>query len=69
MPETYKTISGDTWDMIAWKVYEDCSRVGLLMQANPEALDYFVFPGDVVLTVPVIEEVGDEEAALPEWRM
>jgi len=63
---TYNTISGDTWDMIAYKVYEDCSMMHLLMEANPEALNYFVFPANVTLTIPELPE--EQTDVLPEWR-
>ena len=61
----YTTIQGDTWDMIAKKVYDDEEYTSLLMEANPKLLDYFVFPGGIVVTVP---EKPEETDYLPEWR-
>lgn len=61
----YTTIQGDTWDMIAKKVYDDESCTSLLMEANPKLLDYFVFPEGIVVTVP---EKPEETDYLPEWR-
>ena len=61
----YTTIQGDTWDMIAKKVYDDESYTFLLMEANPQLLDYFVFPEGIVITVPEKPEETDD---MPEWR-
>ena len=61
----YTTIQGDTWDMIAKKVYDDESYTSLLMEANPQILDYFVFPEGIVITVPEKPEETDD---MPEWR-
>ena len=61
----YTTIQGDTWDMIAKKVYDDESYTSLLMEANPQHLDYFVFPEGIVITVPEKPEETDD---MPEWR-
>ena len=61
----YTTIQGDTWDMIAKKVYGDETYTSLLMEANPKLLDYFVFPEGIVVTVP---EKPEETGYLPEWR-
>lgn len=61
----YTTIQGDTWDMIAKKVYDDESYTFLLMEANPQLLDFFVFPEGIVITVPEKPEETDD---MPEWR-
>lgn len=61
----YTTIQGDTWDMIAKKVYDDESYTSLLMESNPQLLDYFVFPEGIVITVPEKPEETDD---MPEWR-
>lgn len=62
---SYTTIQGDTWDMMAKKVYDDESYTSLLMEANPRLLDYFVFPEGIVVTVPEKPEETDD---MPEWR-
>ena len=36
MPDTYTSIQGDTWDMIAYKVYGKESAMVQLMEANSE---------------------------------
>lgn len=62
---TYKTISGQTWDMISKEVYGTELNVGALMEANPKLLDIFIFPADIELTIP---EVDEENTDLPPWR-
>lgn len=63
--ETYSTVSGDTWDMIAKAVYGEERYAALLMEANPKLLDYFVFPEGIILVIP---EVPEESADMPDWR-
>ena len=40
----YKTIQGDTWDMVAKKVYGAERHLDYLMSNNFDLLDYFIFP-------------------------
>lgn len=56
----YETVSGDTFDVVAHKIWGDAKRAGELMQANFAALEYLVFPAGVSLKVP---EDGDISAA------
>lgn len=62
----YKTVQGDTWDMIAKKVYGDEKKLDYLMENNPEKLCYFVFPEGLILVTPEIPE--EDSSVLPEWR-
>lgn len=65
----YITNAGDTWDMIAYRVYNDKRRVQELMEAreNRPLLDIEVFSSGVAVTTPDIEEKTVAED-LPEWR-
>lgn len=67
---TYTTISGDTWDMIAFKVYGREMWADKLMKANLAYVDYLVFPAGITLTVPEVSTVTDAEVAsdAPVWR-
>lgn len=65
---TYRTMQGDTWDMIAFKVYGAGyeSQAGEIMKNNPELLDFFVFPAGINVNIPELaEDMGD----LPPWRI
>lgn len=53
-------MSGDTFDVVAHKIWGDAKRAGELMQANFAALEYLVFPAGVILRV---SEDGDISAA------
>lgn len=64
--ETYETVQGDTWDMIAKKVYGEERYAGYLMESNRLLLDYMIFPGGVVLSIPELTE--EQDADLPIWR-
>lgn len=62
----YKTVLGDTWDMIAKEVYGDESYTSYLMTNNQEKIDYFIFPAGVEL---VIKELpAESQSLLPDWR-
>ena len=61
----YVTTQGQTWDMIAKEVYGDESYTSFLMESNPKALDYFIFPYGVVLVIP---EKPEEQEVMPDWR-
>lgn len=52
----YKTIQGDTWDMIAKNVYGDEKHLDYLMQNNFTLLEYLIFPAGIVLKVPELEK-------------
>lgn len=66
MAEIYTTTQGDTWDMIAKKMCDDETMVGLLMEYNLDVLDIFVFDSGTDIFIPDLEE--EEEDDLPEWR-
>lgn len=64
--EEYRTIQGDTWDMIAKKVYGAERHLDYLMASNFELLDYFIFPEGIVVKVPELPAEISED--LPSWR-
>ncbi|RKJ18428.1 phage tail protein [bacterium D16-50] len=64
--ETYTTVQGDMWDSIAYRVYGSEKHMDVLMRANMELLEIFVFGAGVVLAVPEIH--AEEEADMPPWR-
>ncbi|RXZ84581.1 phage tail protein [Paenibacillaceae bacterium] len=63
---TYKTIQGDQWDIISFKVYGTENGMSLLMQANPSFIETTVFPSGVLLQVPIIQPAAPE--SIPPWR-
>lgn len=67
MESTYTTKQGDTWDLIAFRVYGDVKYTGWLMQNNYPHLDVFVFSPGVILQTPELPE-GMTMANAPIWR-
>lgn len=69
MVKTYTTISGDTWDKIAYDQLGSEYRATELMNANRDKVEYLIFPAGIVLELPEIgEDDGDLDEAYPEWR-
>lgn len=66
MSSTYTTITGDTWDLIAYKVYGNESYMTTLLEANQNYLDTIIFKGGIELTCPDIETETVESTA--PWR-
>lgn len=62
----YKTKDGDTWDIIAKKVYGDESKADVLMQSNVHLLNIFIFSAGTEIITPEISQ--EATAALPPWR-
>lgn len=65
MVTTYQTIQGDTWDMIAKKVYGAEKHLDFLMANNFPLLDYFIFPAGVAVNVPDLPDSMPDN--LPAW--
>ena len=63
---TYTTVYGDTWDIVAYKVYGNEMYMDTLIKANIEYKDTYIFPAGVVLTLPEIELTVSE--SLPPWK-
>lgn len=56
MVSIYRTISGDTWDIIAYKALGDGMLMDRMITANPEHCETFIFPTGVELQVPELKE-------------
>ena len=66
MAGTYTTIQGDTWDLIAYKLYGEEKYMRYLIEANWKYIDVFRFSSGTVLNVPDLPEEKDED--VPFWR-
>lgn len=62
----YITKSGDTWDVIAKEVYGSEYHADVLMAANHDHIDTFIFGSGVVLNTPELEE--ERDGLLPPWK-
>ena len=66
MAAVHKTIQGDTWDMVAKKVYGAERHLDYLMAHNFDLLDYFIFPAGIEINTPDLPLEQEED--LPAWR-
>ena len=67
--KSVKTIQGDTWDVLALRVYGTEMRAQELMEAreNVRLLDYQIFPAGVTVYTPEVTDAPHAED-LPDWR-
>lgn len=64
---TYTTKQGDTWDIISKTVYDDESYMNELIRANFAYINIVIFSAGVVLTIPDITTITEDET-LPAWK-
>lgn len=63
----YTTILGDTFDMIASKVYGDSKAIQKIIDANSQYSGTFIFSAGITLNIPLNEEVSTNDNIAP-WR-
>lgn len=63
----YQTVSGDTWDKIAFAVYGDEKKAGYLMQKNPFLIGTVIFASGTYVYTPDIP-VSDSDTGMQDWR-
>ncbi|NLM85526.1 MAG: phage tail protein [Clostridiales bacterium] len=68
MPDSYVTVQGDKWDLIAHQQLGDTRHMNKLMAANPQYLDYYIFPAGIELQLPEIDPEQAGLSSLPPWR-
>lgn len=66
MTETYRTIAGDTWDGVVYKVLGDCFFMDLLIKENIQHSETFIFSAGVELVIPEVE--AKPNTKLPPWK-
>jgi len=66
LAKTYTTTQGDTWDMIAYKMYGDEKRMTALLGANPAHRETVIFSASIKLTVPEVQQAVSSK--LPPWK-
>lgn len=62
----YVTALGDTWDIVAYKMYDNERQMSVLIEANPEHRETVIFPADVTLQVPDV--AATTSTVLPPWK-
>lgn len=70
MAGTYITISGQTWDQIAYEVYGEERYCTYLMENNRDKLEYVVFPDGITLLIQDKESLANisRSSDYPAWR-
>ena len=65
----YRTINGDTWDLIAYKVYGKEQYFHKLIRANLNLIDVSIFNSNVPEICPEFTEPETEDLSkLPPWK-
>lgn len=62
----YVTALGDTWDIIAYKMYGNERQMSVLIEANPHHRETVLFQADAVIQVP--DMVAATSTVLPPWK-
>lgn len=62
---SYTTVQGDTWDLIAYKLWGSEYLLPLLFEANPEHASTHIFKAGVELNVPAVSKT--EVIDRPPW--
>ena len=68
--KVYKTVSGDTWDLMSYKIYGSEQYFHQLMRANLNLLSIAVFDSNIPIIVPEIKPRINivETSKLPPWK-
>lgn len=67
--KTYRTQQGDTWDLIALRMYPTIGGeklTDILLDANPEHIHTVIFPANITLSIPDAEV--PVISSLPAWK-
>lgn len=68
--KVYKTVSGDTWDLISYKLYGSEQYFHQLMRANLNLLSIAVFDSNIPIIVPELDASTNavDISKLPPWK-
>ncbi len=66
MARSYRTLQGDTFDMVAYRVWGREHMAHHIIAANPDYADVAVFGPGVTLTIPDVTP-ATPMADLPPW--
>ena len=67
--KVYRTVSGDTWDLISYKVYGSEGYFHDLIRNNLRLIDIAIFDANIPIIIPEItDEENDDDERLPPWK-
>lgn len=64
----YVTQAGDTFDQLAYEMYDDELMADVIAEFNPDCAGTIVFEAGILLYIPVFDEENEEGESLPPWR-
>ena len=64
----YTTKQGDTWDSIVYQLTGDTNLTGMLMAANPQYADIYIFSAGILLDVPDWDNAELDISQYPPWK-
>lgn len=64
----YITVLGDTWDVIAYKIWGKESYAMELVAANLDYVETIIFSAGVKLKIPTINQTDNSDSSLPPWK-
>lgn len=64
----YNTKEGDRWDSIADKAYGDVTKMGVIIEANPDLAIVTSFRAGMTIQLPIIPEAETQTDNLPPWK-
>ena len=67
--KTYRTVQGDTWDLIALRMYPKIGGeklMDVLLEHNPEHIKTVIFSANVILNIPDVDI--PVISSLPAWK-
>lgn len=67
--KTYRTIQGDTWDLIALRMYPKIGGeklMDVLLEHNPDHIKTVIFSANVILNIPDVNI--PVISSLPAWK-
>lgn len=67
MSENYTTVQGDTFDIVAFKVFGNEKMIGVLLEANPSQKDVYSFDAGVKLFIPENATLINNDP-VPPWQ-
>lgn len=66
--KVYRTVLGDTWDLISYKLYGSEGYFHDLIRNNLKLIDIAVFDADIPVIIPEISEEVEDYENLPPWK-
>lgn len=64
----YTTILGDTWDSIAYRLFEDSKAYDTLLELNPKYNDTVIFSAGIKIKYQDNIAIKSYEETIPPWR-